>query len=232
MRTDVEDLKITDSRFEQITGIKIDRFRNPGVKIAGDFIVDLFYILFGGSFIIFPIIYYLICHFFGVSELDRLLGNVPNWLFYVAVIVHIGISVIISIIIAIITNKLLHRKLANLRKLFLEVENYNQVLKAIDIKDQLEDAGNQGINLKDRARVLEALKLTREDLIRALKTEKIFRDNKDFIDQNPAIFTSNLASVRALQISDKASEWSHLLNQTLQVAVEVQEEMQRFQNHN
>ncbi|MDZ8188421.1 MAG: hypothetical protein RMX96_26635 [Nostoc sp. ChiSLP02] len=125
-----------------------------------------------------------------------------------------------------------YREQQALRYLISEIQKHCHIIKAIDIKDQLEDAGNKPIAPENRQKVVEALQLTRADLIRALKTEKILRTNKDFILQHPDTFTSNLAAVKALQITEQASEWGQLLNQTLEVAVEVKEEMRKLQAGN
>lgn len=69
----------------------------------------------------------------------------------------------------------------SLKILLNDVERYNSVIKAIDINDQIEEAGNPGVSLKERQKVLEALELTRSDLVRALKTERILRENKNLL---------------------------------------------------
>jgi hypothetical protein len=111
-----------------------------------------------------------------------------------------------------------------------KVSNYRKLIKAIDINDQLEEAGNFSLSLSDRQKVLEALKFTRDDLIRALKTEKILRENKEFIDSNPHMFAHNLANLQALQVSEQASEYGRILDETLQVAVSIQQELKKLRN--
>ena len=106
-----------------------------------------------------------------------------------------------------------------------DVERYNSVIKSIDINDQIEAAGNPGVKLKDRERVIEALRLTREDIIRALKTEKILRENQEFINLNPDLFANNLKALTALQVDEQASEYSRILNEALQIGMSIQDEM-------
>jgi len=62
-------------------------------------------------------------------------------------------------------------KFQRLIMLLSEVANYNQILKNLDTLDQLEAVGNP-VRLTDRSEVIKALEITREDLIRALNTEK------------------------------------------------------------
>ncbi|OKH35594.1 hypothetical protein NIES2119_20080 [[Phormidium ambiguum] IAM M-71] len=109
-----------------------------------------------------------------------------------------------------------------------DVERYNSVIKSIDINDQIEAAGNPGVKLKDRDRVIEALQLTREDIIRALKTEKIIRENQQFINLNPDLFANNLKALTALQVDEQASEYGRILNEALQIGMSIQDEMKHL----
>ncbi len=118
----------------------------------------------------------------------------------------------------------------SVRRLVKEVDRYNAVIKAVNINDQLEEAGNQGVGLSHRDRVIQALGVMKTDLVRALKTERILRENKKFIAKNPQLFTTNLTVLTALQVSDQASEYGRVLDQALQIAVGVQEEMRKLEN--
>ncbi|MGB7441273.1 MAG: hypothetical protein WA919_09425 [Coleofasciculaceae cyanobacterium] len=124
----------------------------------------------------------------------------------------------------------LSNKHRNLVKIFQEISRFNSVIKAIDINDQIEAVGNSHVRLTNRGNVIQALKLTREDIIRAIKTERILRENESFIKLNSGLFESNLMSLTALQVNDQASEQGRLLNEALQIVVEVQDEMKKLQN--
>ena len=76
--------------------------------------------------------------------------------------------------------------------------------------------------------MLEALKLTRSDLIRALKTEQILRQNEDLIKQQEC-FGDNLAALTALQVSERASEQRRILDAALQIAVQVRSQIRQLQ---
>lgn len=117
-----------------------------------------------------------------------------------------------------------------LANLFGDVKRYNSVIKAIHINDQIEAVGNPNVRLKNRNQVIQALKLAREDIIRALKTERILRENERFIKLNTELFSTNLTALTTLQVSDAASEHGRLLNEALQIVVDVQEEMRKLQN--
>lgn len=135
---------------------------------------------------------------------------------------------------------------ATLCALLDEVDRYNNVIKAIHINEQLEAAGTTEMSLLDcasptdkadvynelrlRKKVLEALTLTREDLVKALKAEKILRENQSFLISNPEFLVTNLRTLQALQVHDQASEYGRLLHEALQIAAGVSEEMKKLQN--
>lgn len=128
-------------------------------------------------------------------------------------------------------SKFLKQNMTNsLRILLNDVERYNSVIKAIDINDQIEDVGNLGVSIQEREKVLLALELTRNDLIRALKTERILRENKSFIITNADLFTNNLAALASMQITEEATEHGKLLNEALQISLDVQQEMKNLQS--
>ncbi len=128
-------------------------------------------------------------------------------------------------------SKFLKRNMTNsLRILLNEVERYNSVIKAIDINDQIEEVGNLGVSIQEREKVLLALELTRNDLIRALKTERILRENKSFMITNADLFTNNLAALASMQITEEATEHGKLLNEALQISLDVQQEMKNLQS--
>lgn len=144
----------------------------------------------------------------------------------------IAVALLIVVPIAVAAGRWLWRKKTcpeALTSLLDDVDKYHAVIKAIDINDQLETAGTAGVSLSDRTLVIEALQLTREDLVRALKSERILRDNKELIATNPDLFTNNLSALRAMQVSSQASEYGRMLNEALQIGLSVQEEMRKLQ---
>lgn len=120
-----------------------------------------------------------------------------------------------------------------------EVDRYNAVIKAIHINDQLEAAETRETSLSesfallpkaDRQKVIEALTLTKEDLVRALRAERVLRENQSFLVGNPELLATNLRTLQTLQVNDRASEYGRLLNEALQIATGVQEEMTKLHN--
>ncbi|MBL1202729.1 MAG: hypothetical protein FWK04_27585 [Nostoc sp. GBBB01] len=142
-----------------------------------------------------------------------------------------GILLLILVPIPILVGRALWRQLSfpeGLTILLDEVDKYHDLIKAIDINDQLAASGNLESSVQDRDRVTAALQLIREDLVRALKTERILRDNKNLLANNQELFINNLASLQALQVSTQAGEYAQLLNQSLQIAIDVQAEIRKL----
>jgi benzoyl-CoA reductase/2-hydroxyglutaryl-CoA dehydratase subunit BcrC/BadD/HgdB len=126
-----------------------------------------------------------------------------------------------------------------LSSLLDEVERYNAVIKAIQINDQLEETGIAPTSLSDREalllsadrqKVIQALTLIKEDLVRALRAERVLRENQSFLISNPELLITNLRTLQSLQVNDQASEYSRILNEALQIATSVQQEMTKLQN--
>ena len=111
-------------------------------------------------------------------------------------------------------------------KLIKEVRKFNQLLSNIDILDQLEIVGNP-VKLSEREKVLQAFKINRSNLVRALQTDRILRENPKF---RPELFSIDLRELRALQSIEKATEYGLLLDEALQLGVDVQTEMRKLEN--
>jgi hypothetical protein len=111
-------------------------------------------------------------------------------------------------------------------QLFAEVDKCNKAIRDIDIFDQLKDAGNP-IKLASREAAIAALRMTRNDIIRALKTERILREHPEF---HPDNFDIDLNAFQAVQMRDLAQEYAHVFDTTLQIAIDVQKAMAELQN--
>lgn len=125
------------------------------------------------------------------------------------------------------------RPLATLAGLLDEVDKYHEVIKALDIIDRLIAVGNLQANLMNREDAIEALNVTRESLICALKTERILRENQEFIGRRYELFAnieSNLAALMAMDVSDRATEYGRLLNEALEIGMSVHKEVKKLQN--
>ncbi|MFM7364863.1 MAG: hypothetical protein ACKO11_10295 [Cuspidothrix sp.] len=168
-----------------------------------------------------------------ISLCIYLLVKLSSWLSLMILILWVGgITQTVLYFIWRLTNKYLHQSMTNSLQILLnDVERYNSVIKAIDINDQIEDVGNLGVRIQERKTVLAGLKLTRDDLVRAIKTERILRENKGFIITNADLFTENLAALASMQVNQEATEHDRLLNEALQISLDVQQEMKKLQNN-
>ncbi|MDJ0736879.1 MAG: hypothetical protein QNJ47_22900 [Nostocaceae cyanobacterium] len=143
----------------------------------------------------------------------------------------LGILLVILVPIALLIGRWVWRRFTSPKSLTIlldEVDRYHEVIQAIDINDQLASSGNTGSNIDDREKVISALQLIREDLVRALKTERILRDNKKLLANNQELFVNNLANLQALQVSTQAGEYAQFLNQSLEIALDVQAQIKKL----
>ena len=107
-----------------------------------------------------------------------------------------------------------------------EINQYYQLILNINTLDELEAVGNP-VKLNEREKVLEALRINRENLVRALQTERILRENPQF---RPEQFNIDLSGLRSLQATEKATEYGRFLDEALQIGVSVQTEMRKLEN--
>ncbi len=211
MQTDLQELEITRGELKHCSGVSLNSvFRPPTLKNFFSELIKTFLII---------CLLFLSCFI--------LTKGFPEQLFLL-LIVHI--TAVVSLVSNDASKIYFSLKNRNLIKIFDDVNRYNAVIKAIDINDQLEAVGNPSVRLENREQVIHVLSLVKEDIIRALKTERILRENAKFIKLNSQLFESNLMALIALQVSDQASEHGRLLNEVLQIVVDVQEEMRKLQS--
>ncbi|WP_243713830.1 hypothetical protein [Nostoc sp. 106C] len=237
MRDDLQGLEISPKDLQNLTNLPVKDELVNIINPLGIFVKQVIEKIKGTEgatvvFISFSLLVaaYLIFDF--ILKLFDLWLTVPSWLVLIVLGLWAGGVIQIGLYLAWKKrSKILKANMTNsLRILINDVDRYNAIIKAIDINDQIEDAGNSGVSIRERHRVIEALKLTRNDLIRALKTEKILRENKNFIISNSEFFANNLATLTAMQVTEQATEHGRILNEALQIALDVQHEMKRLQS--
>ncbi|HAX89985.1 MAG TPA: hypothetical protein DCY91_28025 [Cyanobacteria bacterium UBA11370] len=211
MQPDLQGLEITKGELKRCSGVSIDAVFHP--PTLPKFLAEIAKTL-------------LIISLIGFSGF--VLSQVFLEHLFAILILHIGFAV--GLVCDDIRKIWISYQCKNLVRIFEDVQRYNSVIKAIDINDQIEAVGNRGVRLKNRQQVLHALQLARQDIIRALKTERILRENQTFIKLNSELFDTNLVALTALQVSDQATEHGRLLNEALQIVVDVQREMRKLQN--
>ncbi|MBD2244764.1 hypothetical protein [Nostoc sp. FACHB-888] len=236
MRDDLQGLEISQYELQNLTSLPVNNqlliITNPLKKLArlyiqklksseGATVIFIGFATFVFGYLLFDILIKLFVAWI----------IIPSWV--LLIILGLWVSGLTQIILYLVwksKSKIVKLNMTNsLQILLSDVERYNTVIRAIDINDQIEEAGNPEVLIKERASVIEALKLTKSDLVRALKTERILRENKSFILSNTELFVNNLATLTAMQVNEQATEHGRLLNEALQIALDVQHEMKRLQ---
>ncbi|BAY19656.1 hypothetical protein NIES21_55210 [Anabaenopsis circularis NIES-21] len=237
VRDDLHGLEISQKELQQLTNLPVKYqlvlITNPLKEFSkqliykmkgseGATVVFISFSIFVFSYLIFDIIIKLFANWL----------TLPSWILLL-IVCFAGSATIQMIFYLLWRNirKILKENMTNSLEILLEdVDRYNAVIKAIDINDQIEAAGNPEVSIQKREKVIAALQLTRADLVRALKTERILRENQNFIISNTELFANNLATLTTMQVTEKATEHGKLLNEALQIALDVQYEMKRLQS--
>jgi hypothetical protein len=237
VRDDLHGLEISQNELQKLTNLPVNEeviiITNTLLKFAKIYIQKLkgsegaTVIFIGFSTFVFSyILFDLILKVF-VTWI-----TIPSWIFLIILGLWVGgITQTVLYIIWKSRSKVVKLNMNNSLQILLnDVQRYNAVIKAIDINDQIEEAGNSEVVIKERESVIAALELTKADLVRALKTERILRENKNFILSNTELFVNNLATLTAMQVHEQATEHGRLLNEALQIALDVQHEMKKLQS--
>ncbi|BAY26084.1 hypothetical protein NIES2100_58950 [Calothrix sp. NIES-2100] len=237
MRDDLKGLEISPKELQHLTNLPVKDELINIIDPLGRFVKQVIEKIKGteGATVVFIsfsslVAAYIIFDF--MLKLFDLWLTVPSW--FVLIVLGLWMGGVTQIGLYILwkkRHKLLKANMTHSLKILLnDVDRYNAIIKAIDINDQIEDAGNEGVSIRERERIMEALQLTKNDLVRALKTEKILRENKNFIINNSDFFANNLAALTAMQVTEQATEHGRILNQALQIALDVQHEMKKLQS--
>lgn len=128
------------------------------------------------------------------------------------------------------------KQMKSLVRLLDEVDKYNGVIKTLTLIDEIESISNsmtQGDRPSSRKEVIEALKVTKESLIGALKVERLIRKHDGFNERRYQLLANlenNLNTLMSFDMSNQASEYGRLLNESLQIGMSVHKEMRKLQN--
>lgn len=233
IQPDLDELKISETELEELSGIALsdgfagDFYRPAALRDSKKLLALLLHELL------------IFCLTFVVSLPVALLAtkNQVNSVSDAALFVRVlQISLGLSVAMTVGWNvyKWVKAKpLAALAGLLDEVDKYHEVVKALDIIDRLTAAGNLPANSINREDAIAALKITRESLVCAVRTERILRDNKEFIARRYELFANienNLAALMALDVSDRATEYGRLLNEALEIGMSVHKEVRKLKN--
>jgi hypothetical protein len=142
--------------------------------------------------------------------------------------IFLGVGLLIAISIAVIVGRLFWRQLAypNTLKMLLDaVDKYHTIIQAVDNCDQQSE-----MNLPGRETAIAALQMLREDLVRALKIERISRERKKLSADYQELFVNNLANLQALEVNAPKGAYNSFCQQLLQIDLEVQSLVRKLQS--
>jgi hypothetical protein len=136
------------------------------------------------------------------------------------------IALIITTIVMAIWNLFMQSQLKTLKRLMLlldEVDHFNRMIQTLTLLDQFgEDA------IGERQALFIALSLTRENLVMAMTTEKLLRENQRLLDQQASFLShleTNLVTLKTIEMDHQAQEYRRVLNEALTINLAVQQQM-------
>lgn len=221
MQPDLIGLEITKGELRRLTGLKPDQVLRPSIMNDREQRLGFF----RNEMLVALVLTLIIVGAAYALIILPTIGSSSSLLIFLLIIVPI----------AVLAWRWLWRRLTfpkTLKTLLNEVDKYHEIIKSVDINDELAISGKTEISTYDREKLVSAVQLVREDLVQALKTERILRDNKKLLANNQELFVSNVETLHAmsLQISSEVGEYPQLLNQSLQIALDVQAEVRKLQS--
>jgi len=122
------------------------------------------------------------------------------------------------------------RQFQTLRDLIDEIERYNLIagnfIININAISSLSEAGAK-VNLNNRQQVITNISKLKNDLLKALKIERIFRENPQI---DPQSLNFDFTSLSALELNNRAVEYANEVNQLVEIGISVQTEMDSLFN--
>ena len=105
-----------------------------------------------------------------------------------------------------------------------EVDQFNRVIEEITFVDHLQEVGNP-VSIRNRDDILMTLQHIRAELVRAVKTERLFRENPQFARQD---FSLDLISWQRLELDEQAQKYEQFVNEALEIGLRVREDLKTW----
>jgi hypothetical protein len=96
-----------------------------------------------------------------------------------------------------------------------DINRLNKTLSHIHVIDRLAKAGNK-VKIEARSDVVASIGMTRENLMTAMKTIRIFKENPDF-KQSVLAQTTIPSSKQAAELASRAGDFADVLNSALEI---------------
>ncbi len=128
------------------------------------------------------------------------------------------------------------KQVKSLARLMDKVDKYNHVIQAIALIDELESASRSPSrcnSLSIRKEVIQALSITKETLSSALQAEKLMRKHRKFLSSHHELLANlenNFTNLISFELSHQVNEYTHLVNESLQIGLSVHKELKKLNN--
>lgn len=228
MSTDLLTLKIAESELEELSGIEITElmannlyshvFQNQPVKIFS-FVFHQILIFAFTLVISCPVTLIFISKINLAPEESQVIILFWQIAFALSLLITIAYNIYVWFKI---------KPLAVLIKIVEEINKYNQIIDTVSVVDKFVEAGNYQLNLSNRKETIEGLELTRENLICAVKTERIIRENQNLMDKKYELFLTienNFSALTNNHLNEQISEYTRLLDTALEINTSIHKEM-------
>ena len=239
MNPELKALAITAKELERLTGFEVnDLF--IGSIVGGSFRPGLFKspkrMLSFGLMQVFALILAMILTLPVGLIIIRNNANSVTDLPTISKFLQVTLSVTVTLVVGWnLLMKVRSRSLLPLARLLDDVDQFNDVVSAVNVMDRLNAIGTLQTQAytqtEHRQQVMEALTIARSSLVCGLMTEKILRQNRSLLARRADLIDNieaNLASLRALEVNNQASEYVELLNEALKIGMSVQQEVQQL----
>ncbi|PSB25486.1 hypothetical protein [Stenomitos frigidus] len=235
MNPELKALAITAKELERLTGFEVnDLF--IGSIVGGNFRPGIFKspkrILSFGLMQVFALILSMILTLPVGLVFVRNNANAVSDLATISRFLQVTLSVTIALVIGWnLTMSLRKKAFLPLARLLDEVDQYNDVVRAVDVMDRLDAIGTLQAQTSNRHQAIDAIAIARSSLVCGLMTEKILRQNRSLLARRADLvdnIEANLVSLRTLEVNNQASEYVELLNEALKIGMSVQQEVQQL----
>ncbi|HIK05779.1 MAG TPA: hypothetical protein IGS40_13885 [Trichormus sp. M33_DOE_039] len=219
MQPDLIGLEISKGELRRLSGVSPDQVWRPATIASPEQRLKFWQNEILVSLIIATVIVGLI---YGFIILPTIGSAIPQ-----------GIILLIIVLFLVVLGRSLWQRYKipkTLTQLFDAVDQYHALIVAVDVNDQLAVSEELDDSLNDRDKVITALQLLRQDLVRAVKSDRLLRDNKRLLADHQDLSVNNITSIQTLQANSQASEYTLLLNQVLQIALDVQAQVRKLQS--
>ncbi len=111
------------------------------------------------------------------------------------------------------------------------VDQFNAVVQTLVIMEGFGNGQNLAQSPTDQRSITTALELTRENLVAALVTERLLRENQSLLDRQTAFlnhFATNFTTLQTLEVQQQAQAYQEVIHEALMINATVQQEMTKL----